>query len=546
VCGIRFRNNQLVRGPDGKFRCIRWCAEQTQLERDRISADSNKRREAPPPPFGVPYSFKDSYSQEAEIFNFLTNLPVYDSGWTGGFRLGAAPGATFLVNNTQQTPGAYSMNSAGETVRYLYELVVEKKKPSYWISRATKKIIELADWIYSKQVGFGTSTASTKSNDANYGAVFIGAANQVAVRDQAYGGLAMLRAFQLTGTDRYLASARGFADCLSSTQRDDLRTTGFSSSADNSSNRAEFDTWTNTFLTVGTGLQFYFPNIAMQCIEFLNELFKQVGDEIHGADTTVSGFYISAPQRLLSSSISKARAFWSVGAYDNRINQVITGFSSTTPYEQFIPYLGNQSNPTFGRWSDSSLNSPGTTITAANFSNALRCLYAFEGYSAQVSSIWTWLMSFTSNPAFQSTTKSIGQDAPTVNGVNGNYNPKIALTSTLAVRDANANPVALNGSSAYALVSAGYMSRIQASQSNADLDAAKDYIVSPGLAVPEDYDYNRFQKSDWRILYGVSNLNGFVQQSTGVPNLAGLLISPGTAAAIGQMFRANANDNFQI
>lgn len=54
ICGGPYLfPDELVRGPDMLFRCKRTCNELTVLERDKTIANSHKRREMPPPKFGV-------------------------------------------------------------------------------------------------------------------------------------------------------------------------------------------------------------------------------------------------------------------------------------------------------------------------------------------------------------------------------------------------------------------------------------------------------------------------------------------------------------
>jgi len=525
ICGIRFRANQLTRGPDGKFRCIRWCAEQTQLERDRISADSNKRREAPPPPFGVPYSFKDAHMEEAVLFNFLANVRVTDSGWPGGIRFGASP-ATLFRGKDQVTQGAYSALSAGETMRYLHGLIVENRRPTAWISRAKVKLAELADWTITQQQGFGVSPGSTKSNDIIYGMVALGSANPPLL-DQASLGLGMLRAFQVLGTSSYLSSAQGFAHGLVTWQRLDLRTNGYTVTSNLGANRIAYGAWTNLASIGAAGVTLFFrANMLLGC-EFLAALIAQSGDAIYGADTTVGGFLISAPQQLLSTTIAAQRAFWSVGAYDATLAKTLTGLSSTTPFDAFLPFMNNSSRS--GSWEYASGGTGGTAITGSIIAQALRSLFAIEGFSAQVSSVWTWLMSFTSNPTFQPTTTSRGQDAPTVNSQNGTYNPKTSLTTTLQVRDpATLAATKINATGTYDLQCAGYLAPIQAAQDSGSLELAKDFVTT-GRS----------------LLQAFCGLGGQPAANTGISaNIT--LWRADNAPVIGQMFRFNSSNTFQI
>ncbi len=521
VCGWRFRANELVRGTDQKFRCIRWCAEQTQLDRDLISAAANKRREAPPPPFGIPFSFKDDYSQEGVLFNAL-----------------AAATAPLGIPARNTTPLA-----TAETGRYLYGLIVENKRPNGWILLAKQRLRVIADLV----LGFQTTAGSTQLRggircDTNFGSTTLSLASAAYESStQASLGLVMLYAYLAFGDAKYLVGARAMADFVTNLQSGGLCATVPSTSDSGGANPIAYGCWTRA---ANSSLLFdhvYRPD-SLLCLEFLNLLFKTVGDELHGDTTTGSGFWTSPPSQLLSVSIAKGRAFWSVGAADNVTNSTITGLSATTPRLQFnsYPASGKFSATGLGAWEFSDgTPSTGTIIntnlaynqssqaaTAAAIPIALRALYNFEGYSAQVQSVWTWLMGFSSNPAFQPTTTSRALDAPTAVGTLGTYNPKLSLSTVLTVRAGGA-AVAMNGSSAYAWETGGIMSNIQGAKSPIDLDNFKDYVTK-GVTAPTDYDYGT-NGNTYIMLLGRSGLGGQITSNSPI------LLDSG--ACIGQAFR---------
>ena len=58
ICGVAYLfPDELVRGSDALFRCKRTCEEQPIRDRDKLIAESHKRREMPPPKFGIPPSW---------------------------------------------------------------------------------------------------------------------------------------------------------------------------------------------------------------------------------------------------------------------------------------------------------------------------------------------------------------------------------------------------------------------------------------------------------------------------------------------------------
>lgn len=510
TCGVRFRANELVRGSDGHFRCRRWCSEETQLDRDRIAAASDRRREAPPPPYGTPYVFGDAYEQEGVLFNFLANMPVVDSAWPGGQRLGAAPATIFRsLGHTQVNQGiagSYSPVAAGETMRYLYQLIVENKRPTSWITRARAKLRELAEWVYSTQFGFGLVPSQTLSNS-----IFYGACNTtIKTAEQGCMGLGMLYAYLALGDAKYLASARGFADALTNRQQGGLLVTEFSSSDAAGTIPVNYGTWTRS--NGGPVFDHVYQADSLICLEFLQQLYNVTGDELHGSDTTISGTFTMPPQQLLSVSMANARAFWQVGAYDASLGQTITGLSASTPREYFNSYPANKGVflTGTGSWEfQDGGASTGTLITGSYIALALRSLYGYEGLSATVTGIWSWLMGFSSNPAYQPTTTSLGPDTPTLLGASGTYNPKLSLTTLLQVRTAGGAASAMNGDSFYDWRCAGYMAPIQRSQDPASLDLAKDFLTKGVTTYPEDFSQGT-NGSDYTMMQGVSGLSGQV------------------------------------
>lgn len=538
LCGVRFRSDELVRSADGKFRCMRWCVEQTQLERDLIvaAADTNGAlKTAPPPPYGVPYLFKDAYEQEGILLNFLAVNPIVDASWTGGIRMGAAPAATLRsLGRVQVTAGSYSLRTAGETMRYLYGLITENKRPLQWITLAKAKLRELADWAISLQTGFGVSPTLTKSNAIGYGQV--AAAIGTLTADQGRMGLGLVYAYLALGDVKYLTSARAVADYVTNMQSGGLLSASFKPSSTDAagSNPINYGTWTRTANGAGNSSDHVYQPDSLVCLEFLRALYNIVGDEMHGADTTITGHFTQVPQQLLSVSMAAARAFWSTGCFDAVTGTTVNGFTSTAPREFFNSYPTTKAIAPVGTGSweyQDGGSASGTLITASNWAVGLRALYAYEGYSAQVSSIWTWLMGFISNPAFLPTSTSRSQDTPTTLSLLGTYNPKLSLTTLLQVRTATFAQAAMNGSSTYDWQCAGMLSPIQGAKDPGSLDSAKDYVTK-GVVFATDFDYGR-NGTDYFMCQGLSGLSG---QITATPP-ATVDWRADLAAAIGQMFR---------
>jgi hypothetical protein len=429
-------------------------------------------------------------------------------------------------------------------MRYLYGLIVENKRPSIWISRAKEKLRELADWVFSIQLGFGTGTGNTKSTSARFGSASVTGFGTYIIAEQGRLGLGMLYAYKIFGTSRYLDSARGFADFLTNMQQGGLPSINFSSSDAAGLNPINYGTWTRTSGSAGTQMEHVYQPDSLVCLEFLFALYGTVGDEMHGGDTTLS-VYTVPPQQLLSVSMANARAFWGVGAFDAVIGSGVNGLSTTTPRERFNSFPASKAGgwaAGTGSWEyQDGPSATGTMVTAANYAVALRALYAYEGYSSTVAALWTWLMAFTSNSAFAPTSTSRAQDAPTALSLRGTYNPKLTLSTLLLVRTASLAQAAMNGTSVYDWQCSGLLSAIQGARDPGSLDRAKDYVTK-GVTFPVDYDQGR-NGADYFMCQGLSGLSG---QITATPP-ASVDWRADLAATVGQMFRnGNVATSLQV
>jgi hypothetical protein len=539
VCGIRYRNDELVRGEDGFWRCITYCQEVPQVTRDKVAAQSRRRREAPPAPFGVPFDRIETYESEAKILWLLCEMPVIDSAWAGGRRNGLPPAVTLNVSGTSQggassTSGVGSsgaVRTAGEACRYLYKMIAENKRPTRWLTAARTKLVELADWLISRQVGFGQSPSSTIANDTMFGSM--SDFGNVLTDSQAIAGMGLLAAYRDTGAAKYLASARAVASFLRNCQSiGACLANSFTSTDAAGTTRLYTGGIVHTIATGGSlrsNQQFHANSLV--ALEFWKELFTLIGDGNYGATGTVSGIFSTIPQALLSTMMADLRAFWSVGAFDVVTGTTYTGLSATTPREFFNAYpavhagfIGREATGS-GSWEYANADAAtGTTLTGETIAVGLGSLFAYEGYSAQVSSVWTWLMSYDSNPSFILAAGTLSTDFACVSSLNaanppappvgqGNvvqpaYDPRLALTASLLVRDSAAGYAAIkmNGSSSYNWSTTGLMAAIQSSRNAGAFRTAKDTLSAVRLRRPPEFSDDH-AISDYLTLRGTSGLS---------------------------------------
>lgn len=539
ICGIRFRANQLVRGEDGFWRCTAYCVEVPTITRDKIIAESQRRREAPPAPFGVPFDRANTYETEAKTLWFLCEMPVIDASWAGGIRYGLPPALTINVSGTSQsgpsaTSGVGSIGAvrvAGETCRYLYRMMAEAKRPTRWTTVARTKLVELADWLISRQTGFGQSPTSTIASDPMFGS--ISDFSNILTDSQAIAGMGLLAAYNATGDAKYLISAKAAASFLRNCQSIGKCLTNSFTSSDAAGTVRLYTGGIVQSIALGGALrsnqQFHASSLA--ALEFWKELFAISGDESYGCPGTAGGLFVSAPLESLSTMMAELRAFWTVGTFDVVTGTTYTGLSATTPRDFFNAYPASHTG-FFGReatgsgsWEFANADaSTGTTITGETIAVGLGALYAYEGYSSQVASVWTWLMSFDSNPTFILPAGTLATDFACVSSLNaanppapptgqGNvippaYDPRLALTTTLLVRD-SANSYAaikMNGSASYNWNTAGLMAAIQSSQNTGAFRKAKDTLSTVYFRRPPTFSEEQVV-SDYLTLRGSSGLS---------------------------------------
>jgi hypothetical protein len=258
--------------------------------------------------------------------------------------------------------------------------------------------------------------------------------------------------------------------------------------------------------------------------------------------------------------IADLRAFWAVGTYDNTQGKVITGLSSSTPAELFnaypavhAGYSGRQGTGS-GSWEYQDAGpATGTLVTSVNLAEALRALYAYEGYSTQVSSIWTWLMGFASNPAYVlpagtlktdyacvTSTSAANPPAPPTgagNVVAPFYDPTQALSTLLLVRDSTNGyaAIAQNGSSLYDWSTCGLLAAIQSSQNQAALKRAKLAMTAGYSRLPVTFaDPAQGFVVDYPMLRGTT---GLAMQMAQNDSGSGQFWSVWSAARCGNAFR---------
>ncbi len=242
VCGIRFLSGELVRGADGKYRCKRWCTEKTLLEIDNEKAEARKRSEAPPPPYAIPWERDDLAAEEGSLFQALAEWQIVDAN--GGTRTGLAPEAIARRAGPRTAVAVlgFTVEAAAWVCIYLGAIVVENKRPYSWMASAKAKLRELGDYLLSKQCG-PTGTGDDYLTDTTapwYGGWVRAQGPRVRSADVGIGCMALTRAYQATGDQRYLDGAGRAVVCINRLMNGDKLTDFYESSDSDGVTRHHF------------------------------------------------------------------------------------------------------------------------------------------------------------------------------------------------------------------------------------------------------------------------------------------------------------------
>jgi hypothetical protein len=499
-----------------------WVCTYDHGERVRTQLDRGNARQRPftikpvphPKPWGHYYP-NLLETDDAAVFNFLTQQ------------------VSALCRYEYVSSGHAVATSLGEAfaglswaARYFYDLI-QANEPSraLLIPKAKELLATIADYLQTRQQGFGLQPLATRANYLYYGGLLASGATKYVTNDTATAGLALLYAYRVTGAQVYLVGARAAASYLRNVQAIGSNATQHTSTNAAGMGRLYTGAVCSEVSTVSgadPGERFYSNHLfypgGLVALEFWNEIKTTDGDQQIGASALLDGFD-SIPAQLLSQSIADMRACWETGITDST-GTLVNGFSSTTPREFFNAYPLLKTGFTVvgtGLWEYVDGGSAvGTEITSQNFAMALEALYNYEGATSQVTTISDWLRSFTSNADFE--TPANTSTSVLYHGTTGTYDPTIAPATLLQVRDPDTfADTKINAASLYDWGSFGMLSRIWASRNRASFMNSRLYPLN---IVQRYFDgnFNDGLTSDRIILRGESGLTlqtAFTADSSG-------------------------------
>ena len=513
ICG-NLRNISDMHRQDELWVCTYDAGERVRTELDRGNA-----RQRPftikPVPYPKP---QDNFypnlleTDDAAVFNFLSQQVAARCRYEK-VQSGAAP----------YTSAGEALTGLSWAARYYYDLIQENSR-RLLIDKAKTLLGTIADYITTRQRGFGLVPGVARATDPWWGGFLESGATSYITADTASCGLALLYAYRVLGTASYLAGARGAASYLRNVQaigRYAIQHTSGNSSGTSYLYTGAVCSQVSTTVGIDPGELFYSNHLFypgdLTTLEFWNELKLTDGDQTIGSTGTGGDAFASVPSQLLSQSITDMRDCWSTGITDKN-GTLTNGLSSDSPREFFNAYPATKTGFTSvtgtGLWEYADgPSATGTQISSQNFALALSSLYNYEGASEQVTTISDWLRSFTSNEDFE--TSSDVSTATLYQSTTGEYDPTLTISTLLTVRDADEGYAAIqtNGSSLYDWGAFGLLSRLWASRNTGSFRQSRLYPLN---TVQRYFDGNATDTATDRIiLRGLSGLT--LQTALSIP-----------------------------
>lgn len=482
------------------------CSYHPFIPEERLDATPYMTFQARPIKDARPFDPRPTYQlAEEELFAVLKEHYQYGFIRLGSSSYSTAPPVTPFGAVAGDKTSAWS---AAWCAIYFHALYAENKRPLAMVAAARAALKTIANWLVSTQeagpgvvAGTGRLVGDTIPNvdsqpewgGYNADASFV---DQVARGDyqvlpSAAAGIALLRAYQVFGDAIYASAARACAWFVRNLQCGDLLPTKPASSDAAGLVAKHWGAWSGR-MVFGTDNTYSHDNIyrvgSLLCLRFMALYLEVLGDETIGSPTINTTDPLAGVQTwrgsraaLVSTSIAEARAFWFTAQRDATLGQSLLGFSSETPTDGFNSYPAVKGGAVFGAgvgswiWGTSTLD---TSITGRDWALGISSMYAVDGASAFVTGVFDWLMTATSNAAFE--LPATYDDALVLRGTRGTYSPKTALASAITVRTSGLNFITpTNASSSYKLGATGLLAELYSARQQAAFKETKDALDQP-------------------------------------------------------------------
>lgn len=406
ICG-RPRQIEDIRFADNVAICSIHPQYRTAQQLNRINALVRPPRILPVPQ-PKPFAPVDTWTaEEGQIFNFVTATAPYD--------------VVDVTTNAGAIVGGRSYQSYGWAIVYLTALLAENKRPAAWLTAARTKAIALGVEVMTFQNAVTTNSSVSggfRRNNLN-----ISDPSAYFAADNALLCAALCRLYTVTGNPTFLGGARGAGHFLVNLQATNLWVAGGGGAYIGAlPEKRQGSSISND----------YYPSGLLGLWAF-TLLQGALGDVTIGATTNAGGSFSSPPGKLISEAIAGLRLFWD---------------PVTTITGEY--YSG-------GAWIN-------TSPPSNEWATALFALSEVDGVSAQVATLWDYLMTYTSAAS-----------------VAGTYDPTLALSTTFDTTTLK------NDSGFYDWGAAGLMAKICTSRNRAAIRRAKDVLAEPRARYDEPH-----------------------------------------------------------
>lgn len=257
-CAVTWNVSQLVKKADGRYACPDCKHLRIALDLDRLNAaNMAKLRVLPRKDVKEGVNVNIYQEIEAELFKVVVAHAPYR-----------------YLDVTSGNParvGDPSILTAAESIRALYDIVQEGKRPAVWRTQARTVIGTLADWLLQYQFGSPTGITADWSGVAStatyYGSFYYTSTPATAFvvpfsftvtsEDVGAGGLALIYAYNLATNPAkkaaYRTAALNALYCLRLMQCGDKRTTDYTTRSNQGTDRYHVGMWTHSMTVADSG-----------------------------------------------------------------------------------------------------------------------------------------------------------------------------------------------------------------------------------------------------------------------------------------------------
>lgn len=390
--------------------------------------------------------------EEAQIFNFVTSV------------------APWNTRADKDNGAAKSTTSAARAGIYVSEILLENLRPATWLDTAASCLALCCTYLLTQQYGSPTGPAAADATGVLYGGILDGGV--LASGTTALAGVAFLHSWAVSGNANHLQAAMHCATFLRHQQ-----CAWQSSAGDQTQYNGgvyQLQGVAQGASTAGSISNQYNLSDNGAAIWFLTLLGQVLGTGTTFGEAS-STYFTGITTASIATMISNCSTFLSVGAQDTtRGGAAITGLSATTPALHYLAQ--SPATPSVGFWQGAGASL--TSVLTDQWALAMFGLNFAGLLTAQVTTVYNYLMSMTPNPANSPTGLST---ATLLQGQKGVYKPTVAPAVSVETSTETAGTY-------YSWSAVAWLAPIQKSLNPAAFKTSKDALSKPRRVNAFDID----------------------------------------------------------